>query len=294
MKVLVTGGSGFIGRNLVEGLGPGFTVHAPTSQELDLCDPAALDAWLEAHGPYEAVLHTATHNATRTSHRDVAEVLDRNLRLYFNLVRRDDAWGRLVNFGSGACYDRRAAPERVEESYFGRHLPADDYGLSKHVIARHAERHPRVVELRVFGCYGPHEDWRIRFISNALCKALCDLPITLRQDVAFDYLWVEDLVEITRRTLRDPLPAGAYNACTGAPIRLAELAALVLEVTGRDLPVHIAQEGLGRPYTGNNARLLAAMPGLQLTPHRAAITRLAAWYAARLHTLPREALLVDP
>ena len=38
------------------------------------------------------------------------------------------------------------------------------------------------VELRPFGVYGPGEDYAIRFISNACCKALLGMPVTLRRD----------------------------------------------------------------------------------------------------------------
>ena len=55
------------------------------------------------------------------------------------------------------------------------------------------------MELRLFGVFGRHEDYAIRFISNAICKTLFDLPITLRQNRTFSYLYVDDLGPIVER-----------------------------------------------------------------------------------------------
>jgi dTDP-4-dehydrorhamnose reductase len=48
MKVLVTGASGFIGRNLREGLSREFEVHAPVHAELELLDTAAVERFLRS------------------------------------------------------------------------------------------------------------------------------------------------------------------------------------------------------------------------------------------------------
>ncbi len=60
------------------------------------------------------------------------------------------------------------------------------------------------MELRLFGVFGPHEDYAIRFISNAICKALFGLPITLRQNRTFSYLFIDDLGPIVERFLTAP------------------------------------------------------------------------------------------
>ena len=103
----------------------------------------------------------------------------------------------------------------MKEQYFDRHIPVDQYGLSKYVMAKSIDSLDNVIDLRVFGCFGPHEDWEIRFISNAICKALYGLPISIRKNVFFDYLWVDDLVRIVGNVSRDRMRQKHYNACTG-------------------------------------------------------------------------------
>lgn len=292
-SLLVTGGSGFIGRNLVERLrGAGYRVDAPGREALDLLDADAVAAFVE-RGAFDAVLHAATWNATRNSPKDVSRVLENNLRMFFNLTRCLDGYGKLIQFGSGAEYDRAHWSPRMREEDFGKHVPADDYGFSKYVMARAAEADPRVVDLRVFGCFGPHEDWEIRFVSNACCKAMHDLPITIRQDVAFDYLWIDDLVDVVRWFVEHDAPARAYNVCSGQTLTLRDLAGKVLAAAGKDLPVRVALDGMGREYSGDNRRLLATVDGLRFTPMDEAIGRLYRWYDARRDQHPRERLLAD-
>ena len=85
MKVLLTGGSGFIGRNLAEYLGERYSIAAPTSAELNLLDESCVRDYLRA-GHFDVVVHTAT---TRSNRRMGAapDLLDRNCRMFFNLAR---------------------------------------------------------------------------------------------------------------------------------------------------------------------------------------------------------------
>ena len=59
MRLLITGGSGFLGRRAAAWLAAqGWQVLAPTRDALPLTDPAAMRAWFAAHRP-QAVLHCA-------------------------------------------------------------------------------------------------------------------------------------------------------------------------------------------------------------------------------------------
>jgi GDP-L-fucose synthase len=291
--VLVTGGGGFIGRNLREQLPPaGYRVLAPSRAELDLLDADAVDRYLDEHRA-DVVIHAATENATRNARRDRALVLDHNLRMFFNLARHAHRFGKVLHFGSAAELDRERSTPRMPEESFGRQVPRDPYGLSKYLIALHGERAANVWNLRLFGCFGPWEDWEIRFISNACCKAAWDLPITLRQNLRFDYLWVDDLIAITRWFIEHDPAARTYNVCSGEVHDLRSLAGMVLDASGKELEIRVAREGWGTEYSGDNARLLSAMGGFRFTPIRESVGRLYRWYEERRAEIPRELLLSD-
>lgn len=296
MRVLVTGGGGFIGRNLVEHLSRDHEVLAPSRMELDLTDPGALDAWFRKH-EVDAVVH----GAVRPGHRNAADPsrqLWTNLRMFFGLMRNADRFGRLVFLSSGAVYGITRPLDRVTEDEFGAAVPSDDHGLSKYAIGQYLSQAYRagaadVVELRLFGVFGKHEDYAIRFVSNAICKCLFDLPITLRQDRTFSYLYVKDLGPIVERFLVGPHAEVAYNVVPDWTDDLLDLAVRVRARSGKELPIVLGAPGKGLPYCASNARLRAEQPDLRFTPVDEAIADLYDWYADDLSVVDRSALLVD-
>jgi UDP-glucose 4-epimerase len=292
MNVLITGGTGFIGRNLTEQLKNRFTISAPTSSELNLLDADAVRAYFDRNA-FDVVIHAATWNATANSPKDVSKVLENNLRMFFNLVRCEGLYGKLIHFGSGAEYDRSHWIPKMKEDYFDTYVPADDYGLSKYIIAKYAASHPKIYNLRLFGVFGKYEDWEIRFISNACCKVAWDLPITIRQNVFFDYLYIDDLVRITEWFILHDGSEKTYNVCTGTALDLHSLANKVMTISGKDISIVIARQGLGREYSGDNARLLEEIGPFSFSPVDACIRELYSWYAEHKQSIDRDKLLSD-
>jgi len=294
LRVLITGGSGFIGRNLAELLAPKYDLRAPTSSELNLLNEQDTRQYLQAHH-FDVIIHSAT---TRSNRRLAAppDLLDRNCRMFFNLLRNKEIFGKFIHFGSGAEYGpREHLPSRVKEEYFDTLVPRDAYGFSKYISAKHidaifraseatvlmSESKGDIVELRLFGVFGPYEDYTVRFISNACCRALRGLQIILRQDVIFDYLYVKDLAAITEWFIENDAPHAAYNVCSGNPIRLMDLARIVAEISGKNPVIRVAATGMGPEYTGDNSRLLKEIGAYRFWDLRDSVAELYGWYAAR-------------
>jgi UDP-glucose 4-epimerase len=292
MEVFVTGGRGFIGRNLVEKLPADMHISAPNSKELDLLDQEAVEEYIDSHG-FDVVIHTATWNSTANSKKDTHSVLEKNLLMFFNLTRLNDRFGKMIYLGSGAEYDKRHYLPFMKEQYFDRHIPVDQYGLSKYVMAKSIDSLDNVIDLRVFGCFGPHEDWEIRFISNAICKALYGLPISIRKNVFFDYLWVDDLVRIVGNVSRDRMRQKHYNACTGRSIDLVTLAKIILEKTGADVGIEVQQDGLQPEYSGDNSLIMEELKDFQFTGLEDSIELLCKYYRQNLYKIDRDLLLTD-
>lgn len=287
--VLITGGSGFIGRNLVEQLGGKYRVWAPSHAELDLLDEEAVESYLAAHS-FDAVIHCATENATINAKRDRSRVLYNNCRMFCNLARCHRLYGKMLSLGSGAEYDRRHYLPRMSEDYFGTHIPVDDYGFSKYLIARLIEASGNIVDLRLFGVFGPYEDWEIRFISNACCRAVWDLPITIRQNVLFDYLYIDDLVEVLTWFLENQARERFYNVCTGRVYDLYSLAGMVLRAAGKQLEIRVARPGMGLEYSGDNTRLLKEMSGFRFREMEECVRELYRWYQEHKELIDPERL----
>jgi GDP-L-fucose synthase len=291
MNLLLTGGSGFIGRNIVEAFSGRHTIVAPASRELDLTDERAVASFFTANS-----IDVVIHSAVRPGHRNASDPSGQlfvNTRMFFNLMRHSDRFGRMIFLGSGAVYDVRQPMVKVSEEYFDTHVPADEHGFSKYIIAKYAEKSENVVKLRLFGIFGRHEDYAIRFISNAICKSLFDLPITLRQNRRFDYLYVDDLMPVLEHFILNDAGHTSYNVTPDSAVELLDVAEMVRSRSGKDIPIIVGEQGLGPEYSGDNSRLRGEIPEIAFTPINEAIDRMYSWYEENIQMIDREKLLVD-
>ena len=284
MKILLTGGSGFIGHNLLEALGGRHEVFAPSHREFDVTDTAEVDRIFRERR-FDAVLHAAVQGGDR--------VLETTLRGYWNLARHAGEVGRLFYFGSGAEYGKQRDLVKVREEEIGRVVPSDAYGLAKLFCNEDARRRSRVTNLRLFGVYGPKEGYLFRFISNSIVKALLGMDIVVRQDVVFDYLHVSDLVAIVDRLIQSESDVTDVNVTPTESISLRQILAIISSAASRPLPVDFKTEGLNFQYTGHNGALLRLVPDFQFRPYEEGIRSLYSHYAERREALDRDSVVRD-
>lgn len=287
-KILITGGSGFIGRNLAEILRSRYEILAPSRQELDLLNETAVRDYLAQHR-FDSVIHSATARSNR--HITEPDLFKKNCRMFFNFAHNQHLFGRLLHFGSGAEFGVRVP--RMPESSFDAHLPADDYGFAKYIAAKYTEAASNIYNLRLFGVFGKYEAWEVRFISNAICRTLHGLPITMRQNVYFDYLYVNDLAKLTSWFLEYEPRHKTYNVCRGQTYDLVSLARIVAAISGKEPEIQIQRGGLAPEYSGANTRLLEEIGGFQFRDMKDSIAELYAWYEAHLAEIDPERLRFD-
>jgi GDP-L-fucose synthase len=201
--------------------------------------------------------------------------------MFFNLMRNDGLFGKMIQFGSGAEYDRAGLPARVREDYFDTRVPNDPYGFSKYICAKYIERAEGIVNLRLFGVFGKYEDYTVRFISNACCRVLKGLPIVIRQDVVFDYLYVDDLAKITAWFIEHEPRYKTYNICTGEGGPLTKFASVVAKASGRNPRIIVRQDGLAPEYTADNSLLLNEIGDYKFCDPQRSIGELYEWYASQ-------------
>lgn len=283
MRILLTGGSGFIGRSLLEGLRE-HEVFAPSHSELDVTDSAAVDG-LFRERRFDAVIHAALPGG-----ETVAEGI---LRAHWNLARNAHRVDRTFWFGSGAEYGKHRDLVKVREEEAPRAVPRDGYGLAKLLCNELLPRDGRMVNLRLFGVYGPNERYLFKFISNTVVKAILGVPVVVRQDVVFDYLWIDDLTRIVRGLLEGGTGYACLNVTPTVPVSLSEVVRLVGLACGRPITAEFEEPGLNFEYTGDNARLLEALPGLEFTPAAEGVRKLHAHWQALARTLDVEAVRRD-
>jgi nucleoside-diphosphate-sugar epimerase len=291
MVILLTGQSGFIGRNVLEHLRHRHEMLAPRRQELDLMDCEAVARYLETHR-VDAVIHCAT----TPGHRNAPQVPDlaaRNIRMFLNLSRNSGLFGKMIYLSSGAIYDMRYDIVRAQEGAYTEHVPVDAHGFSKYVIAELLDACRNIVELRLFGVFGRYEDYSIRFISNAICKSLYRLPITIKQNRRFDYVYVDDLVRVLEHFLENAATHKSYNVTSDETVELKSLAEDIKRYAAQDVDLVIQQPGMAPEYSGDNSRLRGELGKLPFAPLSQNVEKLLLWYRANFNAIDRAKLLAD-
>ncbi|WEK53883.1 MAG: NAD(P)-dependent oxidoreductase [Candidatus Cohnella colombiensis] len=275
-RVWITGAgpNGFIGRNLKEHLENTHEVYVTSSRELDLCELDQVRRFID-NNRIDCVVHAATY--TKRTISTEAE-LDANLKMFYNLEFCHQQLEKIVYFGSGAEFDKRYEVNLASENDIGRSIPVNAYGFGKYVMNHAARASNNIYNLRLFGVYGKYENWRTTFISNLCCKAMLDLPLTIRQNCSFDFLYIDDLFSVVDWFLEQSPDYHDYNVCTSTPYDLTEIARMVLEVAGKDLPITIYNEGRNLTYTGANNRLREQVSEFSPRGIQSGIESLYNWY----------------
>ena len=278
MKILITGGAGFIARNLFEQLKDKYTLISFNSKELNLLDASKVYEVIKEN-LFDIIIHTATYDAAPiTSTKDPLKVLENNLKMFFHIARCKEFYGKMIYFGSGAEFGRENWIPRMKEDYFDEKVPIDQYGFSKYIMTQYAQLNSNIYNLRLFGVFGKYEDWRYRFISNTCCKAVLNRPITINQNVFFDYLYIDDLVLIVNWFINNKPKINVYNVCTGKTYDFKTLAEKIIDISGKPLDIIIKNKGLGKEYSGDNSLIMNELENFQFSPIDESIKALYEWY----------------
>ena len=271
MKILITGTNGFVGRNIKEHLQSKYEkIHSPKRQQLNLLETNSIEEYLKKNN-FDVVIHCGV---TLTS-------IDQNLKMYFNIERCSEFFGKLICIGSGAEFDSRNYVSKMKEDYLGKHIPSksDIYGFSKYEIAKNIESKKRnIYNLRGFGIFGKYEDYRRRFISNNICRLLCGLNISMGKNAFFDYMYVNDFAKIVDIFIKENPKNRTYNVCTGRTVDLLTLAKIIQKIDGRRKDIEVKEKGLKAEYSADNSLLMSEFKGIKFTSHEEAIEELYNWY----------------
>jgi GDP-L-fucose synthase len=254
-KLLLTGGTGFIGRNILPRLEKYFEVCAPTRQELDLKDSDAVERYVK-DGHFDIIMQGANPNPVKNAACDHADTMfEDSMRIFMNFYNVRQYCGKLFYFGSGAEYNKQMEIKEILEEDAQRSIPKDSYGLAKFYMNELARNSENVYNLRIFGCYGPY-DHESKFLTHVIRCCLAGKDITMRQNCVFDYTQVFDLAEVINLMANTELKYHDYNVCTGKPISLLEIAEKIQKEMKANNRIIVENPGLNREYTGSNKRLL--------------------------------------
>ena len=268
--ILVTGGSGFIGSNLVAALltrGTHNIVVCDTfgvgdkwrnlSKNLvyEIITPEQVFDWLdENHPQLEMIYHLGSISSTVDDHID--DIVKNNFALSLKLLRWCNARGvRLVYASAAATYGNGSEgfDDSMDLHYLRRLRPLSGYGWSKHLfdthlatlVSRKELQIPQWAGLKFFNTFGPNEyhkgDQR-SVISKIAPHAIQAGSVKLFRsynthyrdgDQKRDVIYVKDIVKVLLWLLDSPGVSGLFNVGTGKASTFNEMANAIFAALGK-------------------------------------------------------------
>lgn len=254
MRILVTGARGMVGRNFIaHPQAKTLDVLAPSSQELDLRDYAAVLQYMEEHKP-EVVLHAAGRvGGIQANIAQPVRFLLENLDMGRNVIAAARACKikKLLNLGSSCMYPRHASnPLREEMILQGELEPTNEgYALAKITAARLCDyiRHEdgqyfyqTLVPSNVYGKYDNFDPARSHMIPAVIhkmhmAKTQGDEEVVIWGDgkARREFMYAGDLAQCLIQAVQkiETLP-GTMNVGIGQDFTIDEYYQAVAEVVG--------------------------------------------------------------
>jgi nucleoside-diphosphate-sugar epimerase len=185
MKILITGGNGYIAKSLYNAFRDIHEITVITREDFDMAVFADMNKFFQ--GKYfDVVIHTAVKGGSRLQ-KDTSLVMDCNLLMYYNLLQHKSFFNKLIHLGSGA------------EDY-AKDTP---YGVSKYVIKKSVQEQDNFFNIQIFGVFDENE-LDTRFIKSNIKRYINREPMHIDVHKKMSFFYMKDLIKLVEYTINNP------------------------------------------------------------------------------------------
>lgn len=232
MKILITGGNGYIAKSLYNSFKDKYRVASITRQDFDLTNPFETLKYF-SNKYFDAVIHCAVSGGSRLKQETWSD-MDSNIKMYYNLLNCKDKFGKLIHFGSGA----------------ETNAPESPYGLSKRVIANSISEQKNFYNIKIFGVFDENE-LPTRFLKANILRYINRQPIEIHENKLMDFFYMEDLISLIEYYLKLDDPPKEIDSCYPKKYSLQRIAEIINNL--EDHKVKINNNDLkGKNYIGKS------------------------------------------
>jgi GDP-L-fucose synthase len=253
MNVLVTGSNGYIGKSIVNSCMKEITFFHGNRQTINLFDKEAIKNFIKQN-KIDCIIHCAIEGGSRLK-KDDANTLYNNILIFENICYCKNLLHKVINFASGAEFDREMDIDLADEEDIFHRIPKDYYGLSKNLIAKKALAINNFYNLRIFGCFDENE-LDSRFIKSCILKSKLNEPIVIHEDKVMDFFYTQDLISIIKHFMLLKPMHKDVNLSYKNKYRLSEIAKKIITGINSKSDI-IIQKQNSLNYNGNSNKILS-------------------------------------
>ena len=245
MRILITGGNGYIAKSIYNKLKDKHDITLITRNDFDLTNSRATNSFFDKKY-FDVLIHTAIVGGSRLK-QDDEHVLDDNLIMYYNLLMNKGNYGKFISLGSGAELLMKDTP----------------YGLSKHVIKESILNKSNFYNIRIFGVFDENE-LDTRFIKANIIRYIKKEPIQIHENKYMDFFYMQDLISVVQYYIGEREPSKEFDCVyeEGSPI-LTQLATMINELDEHKVKIVVGNPD-GESYTSKyRSRLPYGFIGLE-------------------------------
>jgi len=237
-EILITGGNGFLAKEIKSNLENIYKIYAPARNELNLLDKKSIKIFFDKKY-FDVVIHTAVVGGSKDK-PDTSTVFYDNLKMFFNLLEYKSKFDKLLNLASGASYDRSNninGDRDIQDSN-----PDDYYGFSKNIIERTICTLSGMYNLRIFNIFSDNEK-ETRFIKTCKNNIKLNNSIIIDNDRYFDFFHVNDFVKVIKFYIDNEVGLEKdVDICYKNKYKLSDIANIMIKNSGSMVKVVINGE----------------------------------------------------
>ena len=250
MKILVTGGSGFVGRSIKSKLNK-YNIVSPTSVELDLTNSKKVKEYFDINN-FDFIINCAVKGGRRTRIDTEKDFYD-NIKILDNILNFKNENTKLITFSSGA--------EIYKQNSF--------YGFSKKISTDLIKNKNKIKNLRIFNVFG-ELGMKDSFVYSTIEKCLKNEDIVIWENLFFDIYYIEDLINLIDLIIINNSEEYEEIDCVYEhKYKLNDIAEIIKNISKSKSNIIIEKDN-NLKYTGNFKHI----PNLQLTPIKNSLNNL--------------------
>lgn len=249
-KILITGGNGYLAKELYNYLINMYDVYSPNKYELNLLNKTSIDLYFKKYNYFDIVIHTAIVGGKKNV-IDTYDIFYNNLKMFFNIYEFKHRYNKFINMGSGASYNR--SMDINGNCDILNSNPDDFYGFSKNIIERIILNTENMYNIRIFNIFSDNEN-ESRFIKTCIHNINNSKNIIIDNDRFFDFFNVTDFFKVIQYYINNDNLHKDIDLCYENKYKLSEIANILIKKYNSEIKIFI-NSTQNNNYTGNHTKL---------------------------------------